>query len=75
MPHIQVKLLEGKTEAQKQKLAEELVKAAQQAIGFGDESYSVSIEEFTMGEWKKDIYPKEIMGRKEILYKEPGYSM
>lgn len=75
MPHFQVKLLEGKTEAQKQQLAQELVKAAQKVIGYGDESFSVSIEDFTSNEWKTEVYPKEIMGRKEILYKAPGYKM
>lgn len=75
MPHFQIKLLEGKTEEQKQKLAEEVVKAAQSVIGYGDESYSVTIEDFTFGEWKNKVYPTEIIGRKDILYKEPGYKM
>lgn len=75
MPHFQIKMLEGKTEEQKKKLTEEVIKAAQSVIGFGDESYSVSIEEFTFSEWENQVYPKEIMGRKEILYKEPGYKM
>ncbi|MCG6189495.1 tautomerase family protein [Maribellus maritimus] len=75
MPHIQIKLIEGKTEEQKQKLAKELVKAAQKVIGLGDESYSVAIEDFTFEEWKNDVYPKDIMERKDILYKKPGYKM
>ncbi|MEZ4720485.1 MAG: tautomerase family protein [Flavobacteriales bacterium] len=75
MPHIQIKLLEGKTEEQKQLLAAEVIKAAQSVIGLGDESYSVSIEDFTRTEWKDDVYPKQIMGKKDILYKEPGYVM
>ncbi|MFB6340866.1 4-oxalocrotonate tautomerase family protein [Saccharicrinis sp. FJH2] len=75
MPHFHIRLLEGKTEEQKQKLAKEVVKAAQKVIGYGDESYSVSIEDFTFDEWRKDIYPNEIIGKKEMLYKEPGYEM
>ncbi|MFB6319142.1 4-oxalocrotonate tautomerase family protein [Saccharicrinis sp. FJH54] len=75
MPHFHISLLEGKTEEQKQKLAKEVVKAAQKVIGYGDESYSVSIEDFTFDEWRKDIYPNEIIGKKEMLYKEPGYEM
>ncbi|MBT31270.1 MAG: 4-oxalocrotonate tautomerase [Thalassobius sp.] len=75
MPHLQINLLEGKTEEQKQELAKELVKAAQKVIGYGDESYSVTIEDFTSDEWKSEIYPKKIIGRKDILYKEPGYEM
>lgn len=75
MPHFQIKLLERKSEAQKQKLAEEVVKAAQKVIGYGDESYSVTIEDFTWEVWRKEVYPEEIMEKKEILYKEPGYKV
>ncbi|WP_215226174.1 tautomerase family protein [Echinicola shivajiensis] len=77
MPHIQIKLLEGKTEAQKQALADEVIKAAQKVIGYGDESYSVTIEDFTLKEWKDEVYPNDIMGNgnQDILYKSPGYKM
>ena len=75
MPHFQIKLLEGKTEAQKQQLAKEVVKAAQNVIGYGDDSYSVTIQDFTLDEWKNEVFPKEIIGRKDILFKKPGYEM
>lgn len=74
MPHFQIKLIEGKTEEQKQKLAEEVVKAAQKVIGYGDESFSVTIEDFTWVEWKTKVYP-EIIEKKDQLYKKPGYKM
>jgi len=73
MPHLEVKLLEGKSEEQKQKLAQELVKAARKVLGYGEESYSVSIQDFTYEEWKNKVYPDTIMANKEILYKAPGY--
>jgi len=75
MPHIKIKLIEGKTEEQKQKLAKELVKAAQEVIGYGDESYSVTIEDFTWEEWKNNVYPKDIIGKRNVLFKKPGYRM
>ena len=75
MPHIKISLLEGKTEEQEQQLAQAIIKAAQDVIGFGDESYSVSIEDYTMSEWQRKVYPDDIMGNKEILFKEPGYKM
>ncbi|WMI68122.1 tautomerase family protein [Mangrovimonas sp. YM274] len=75
MPHIQVKLLEGKTEAQKQELTKALIEAAQKVIGFGEESYSVSIEDFSLQSWEDKVYPQDIMGDESILYKTPGYSM
>ncbi|MEZ5103044.1 MAG: tautomerase family protein [Draconibacterium sp.] len=75
MPHFQIKLLEGKTEEQKQELVKEVVKAAQKVIGYGDESFSVTIEDFTWEEWKNNVYPKDIIGSKDLLYKKPGYKM
>lgn len=47
MPHLEVKLLEGKSEDQKKKLAAALVKAAQEVLDMGDDSYSVTIEDFS----------------------------
>lgn len=75
MPHLQIKLLEGKTEQEKQELASELVKAAQKVIGYGDESYSVTIKDFSWHEWKTNVYPQDIKGSPGILYKEPGYTI
>ncbi|AYN69355.1 4-oxalocrotonate tautomerase [Euzebyella marina] len=75
MPHIHLKMITGKTEAQKQQLTEALVKAMQSVIGFGDDSYSVAIEDFSQDEWKNDVYPNHIMKNKEKLYKKPGYTM
>lgn len=75
MPHFEIKLLEGKTEEQKQELAREIVKTAQGILGFGDEAYSVTIEDFSSEQWKDQVYPNDIMGNKAILYKEPGYKM
>jgi 4-oxalocrotonate tautomerase len=74
MPHFQIKILEGKSQEQKERLTKEIIQAAQKVIGMGDESYSVSIEEFSMDEWRNDVYPNSIMSNKEILIKEPGYS-
>lgn len=75
MPHIQVKLIEGKPEALKKELAEELVKTAERVLGNRNEAFSLSIEDFSSDEWKTKVYPKDIMEHKDILYKEPGYTM
>ncbi len=75
MPHIIVKLWKGKTEAQKKKLAEELTKTAMSVIGYGEESFSVAIEDIDPSDWKEKVYQPDIMKQKEKLYKEPGYKM
>ncbi len=75
MPHFEIKLLEGRSEEQKQELAKAVVKAAKDVIGYGDESFSVTIEEFTFEQWKSEVYPNDIMGKKGTLYKVPGYRL
>lgn len=75
MPHFEIKLLAGKTEEQKQELTDEVVKAAQKVLGNREESFSVVIEEYTLDEWKKEVYPNDIIGREDALYKKPGYKM
>ncbi|UII24043.1 tautomerase family protein [Fulvivirga ligni] len=75
MPHLQIKLLEGKTEEQKKELSDALVKTAMEILHYGEESFSVSIEDFTLDQWKGDVYPKQILGNKNLLYKYPGNEM
>lgn len=75
MPHIIVKLWTGKSEAQKKKLANELTKIAMSVIGYGEESFSVAIEDVAPSEWKEKVYQPDIIKQKEKLYKEPGYKM
>lgn len=75
MPHFEIKLLAGKTQAQKEELAKALVKAAQEVIGHEDKSYSVTIKDHTWEEWTSDIYPDKIMGNQKILFKKPGYTV
>ncbi|MCB0374370.1 MAG: tautomerase family protein [Lewinellaceae bacterium] len=75
MPHIIVKLWPGKSESQKKKLAEALVTAVQSVIGYGEESFSVAIEEVEAKDWAEKVYRPDIVAQQEKLYKEPGYRM
>jgi len=75
MPHIIVKLWTGTSETQKQKLAEELVKSARAVIGYGEESFSVTIEDIDPKDWETKVYRPDIIGQQEKLYKKPGYRM
>lgn len=75
MPHIIVKLWTGKSESNKQKLAEELVKAARSVIGYGEASFSVAIEDVEPNDWKEKVYLPDIIEQKGKLYKEPGYTL
>jgi len=73
MPHIKINLLEGKTEAQKQELTDEIIKVAKKVLDYGDDAFSVAIQDYTKEEWKDDVYPNQIIDEEKKLFKKPGY--
>ena len=73
MPHVIVKLWPGKSEQQKKKLAEEVTRAVMSTLNYGEESVSVGIEEVKPQDWRDQVYKPDILGKREIIYKEPGY--
>ena len=74
MPHVVVKLYAGKTEQQKQKLAEEITRAMIVALNSTEPSISVAIEDVQPSEWVETVYKPEIIGKSDTLYKKPGYN-
>jgi 4-oxalocrotonate tautomerase len=75
MPHVIVKLWPGKTEKQKEQLAERISQAVMDVLNYGEESVSVAMEEVKAGDWAKQVYQPEIKGKWDKLYKKPGYTM
>ena len=75
MPHVIVKAWPGKTDEQKQKLAEAITRDVMSILGYGRESVSVAFEEIDASRWKDDLYAPDIQGRPDILLKKPGYRM
>ena len=73
MPHVIVKLWPGKSEQQKNRLAEEIVKDVMTVLNYGEESVSVAIEEIKPEDWAKKVYEPDIVNNAEKLYKKPGY--
>ena len=73
MPHIVVKLWPGKSEKQKIRLAEEIVKDVMTVLHYGEESVSLAIEEVKQEDWKEKVYKPDIQDKWEKLYKKPGY--
>lgn len=73
MPHAIVKLYPGRSEQQKQALADAVTQAIMTAIGSKAESISVSIEDVAPEEWGEKVYAPEITGKPETLYRKPGY--
>jgi len=75
MPHVIVKLWPGKSEQQKVRLAEDIVKDVTKILNYGEESVSVSIEEVEPQDWAEKVYQPDIIKNSEKLYKKPGYTM
>ncbi len=65
----------GKSEKQKQKLADEITQSVMATLNYGQESVSVSMEEISSAEGAEKVYRSDILGTEENLYKKPGYTM
>jgi 4-oxalocrotonate tautomerase len=75
MPHVIVKLWPGKSEQQKTRLTEEIVKDVMNVLSYGEASVSVAIEEVEPGDWAEKVYKPDIVNNSEKLYQKPGYTM
>ena len=72
--HVIVKLYPGRSEQQKIRLAEVIVKDVVAIIRCGEESVSVAIEEIKPEDWAEKVYRPDILNKPETLYKKPGYN-
>jgi len=74
MPHVIVKMYPGRSEQQKARLAEAIVKDVMTFTGVGDKAVSVSIEEIAPSDWVEKVYQPDILNCPGKLYKKPGYN-
>jgi len=72
MPHIIVKLYPGRSEEQKKKLADEIVKDVVAIAKCSEKSVSVAFEEIEKEDWEEQVYKPDILEKKATLYKQPG---
>ena len=75
MPHVIVKLWLGKSDQQKNRLAEAITQAVMDCFHYGEESVSVAMEEISPQDWPEKVYQPEIINKPSSLYKKPGYTM
>lgn len=75
MPHVIVKLWPGASEQQKARLADAITKDVMDALGIGEESVSVSMEEVEARDWAEKVYKPDIANKPKQLYKKPGYDL
>lgn len=66
MPHITLKMLKGRTDAQKQEAARKLAAALVDAIDCNPTHISVSVEDFTPEEWQEQ-YRTEVTENAHLL--------
>ncbi|MBR0553730.1 tautomerase family protein [Stakelama marina] len=73
MPHVIVKVWPGKTDAQKQALAEAIVNNVTDILGYGDAAVSVAFEEVSADDWTEKVVEPDILAKWDTLAKTPGY--
>ena len=73
MPHVIVKMIEGRTEEQKQAMTAAVAEALKTTLGCADTSISVAIEDFPKDDWTDGVYVPDIQGKPGQIYKKPGY--
>lgn len=75
MPHVIVKLWPGKSEQQKTRLAEAIMKDVMAILHYGEESVSIAVEEVQSQDWTEKVYKPDIQNKWDRLYKKPGYDV
>lgn len=73
MPHIVVKMYPGRTAEQKHSLAEAIAAAVVDITGCPSSAVSVSMEEIEQAEWLEKVYQPDIVEKRRLLVKTPGY--
>lgn len=74
MPHVIVKLYPGRTEEQKKRLADEIVRDVVEIAKCAEKSVSVAIVEVNPEDWTEKVYKPDILKSAHTLYKKPGYN-
>ena len=74
MPHIIVKLYRGRTDQQKKRLANEIVKDVVEIAKCEKKSVSVAFEEVEPNDWPETVYKPDILNKKDSLFVKPGYN-
>ena len=72
MPHVSIKMVKGRTEAQKDAAAAAVKEALIKSLGAPDAVISVSVEDFTPQQWQ-DVFKAEITDKPSTLRIAPQY--
>ena len=70
MPHISVKMLQGRSEEQKKKLATALVKTLTQELHCSEHFVTCTVEDYDAREWQ-EVFKKEVSDKPaDKIYKK-----
>lgn len=73
MPHISVKMLEGRSEEQKKRLAAALVRALTEELHCSDHYVTCTVEDYSAVEWQT-VFQREIAEKPvHVVYKKAEY--
>ena len=72
MPHISVKMLKGRTEEQKERLAAALRDTLMRELHASSAHVSVAVEDYTPEEWQR-VFREEITDKPAAVRIRPGY--
>ncbi len=73
MPHVIVKIWPGRSDEQKARLTEAIVRDVTNILLSGDASVSVAFEEVAAEDWTELVFEPDILGKWDKLTKKPGY--
>ncbi len=74
MPHVIVKMHPGRTDEQKNKLAQAITDSVVEIARCEEKTVSVAIEEIAPEDWAEKVYKPDIIEKEETLIKKPGYN-
>ena len=72
MPHVIVKMFPGRTQAQKQAVADAITQALITTLGSKPASISVGIEDVAPDAWDATVKTPDITAKPETIFKHPG---
>jgi len=72
VPHIVIKTISGPSKEELQKAAEQIGEIVNKTLGKPKKYISVSVEEYSFGEWE-GVYNDFIKGKDNVILK-PGYT-
>ncbi len=73
MPHVIVKMLPGRSDEQKRRIAEAITQAVMTHARCAESSVSVDIEDVSAEDWTEQVYEPAIRAHWDRLYKQAGY--